>query len=252
MQDAYGLWPAMRAQGRRYLSKDAAVRYMQSLSYAYTIDLTVLDVAVAEGSLACFSHWQARLQPRWTGQGESPGPTLESVETADAATAAAAASTGAADNSTTNGSSSGSSPQSPAGQQQQGDSSTQQPVLPLQAELQPAQPDVGLLVDGMAVNLFSEDLQLKVIWVFRGPVAEQEMQLFLEYDKQAAAAEAAQAASDQETVRAARRAQREQQVRCCEVAGLGWAGLWEDRGAVAGTAAWRYAAGGSLLGFDLY
>jgi len=205
----------MRAQGRRYLSKDAAVRYMQSLSYSYTIQLTVLDVAVAEGSLACFSHWQARLKPRWAGQGESPGPSLESVEAVDTA-AAAAASTGTADNSTKSSSSipslsSSSSPQSSAGQQ--GDSSTQQQHSPLQAELQPAQPDAGLLVDGMAVNLFSEDLQLKVIWVFRGPVAEQEMQLFLEYDKQAAAAEAAQAASDQETVRAARRAQREQQVR---------------------------------------
>lgn len=214
MWDAYGLWPAMRAQGRRYLSKDAAVRYMQSLSYSYTIQLTVLDVAVAEGSLACFSHWQARLKPRWAGQGESPGPSLESVEAVDTA-AAAAASTGTADNSTKSSSSipslsSSSSPQSSAGQQ--GDSSTQQQHSPLQAELQPAQPDAGLLVDGMAVNLFSEDLQLKVIWVFRGPVAEQEMQLFLEYDKQAAAAEAAQAASDQETVRAARRAQREQQL----------------------------------------
>lgn len=49
----------------------------------------------------------------------------------------------------------------------------------------------------------------------RGPITSQERHLFLEYDKQLAAAEAALANSEQEAIRATRRAQREQQVCCC-------------------------------------
>lgn len=69
-----------------------------------------------------------------------------------------------------------------------------------------------IVVDGMAVDLFNADMQLKGIWVFRGPIMHTEKQLFLDYDRQQAAAEAAQAAGEQEAIRAARRAQREQQV----------------------------------------
>jgi hypothetical protein len=189
-QDAYGLYPAMRAQGRRHLNKDAAMRYMQSMSYSHHVELTVLDVTVAEGSLACFSHWQAKLRPKWSGAAtdSSMGPSLESVEAADAA---AAGSSG----------SSGSSSAAPSSSQQHG------------AQLQ----DTSPVVDGMSIDLFNEEMQLKVIWCFRGPVTHAERQLFLQYDRQQAAAEAAQAASEQEAIRAERRAQREQQVRVVSV-----------------------------------
>lgn len=148
VQDAYGLWPAMRAQGRRYLNKDAALRYLQALSYSYHIELTVLDVAAAEGSLACFSHWQAKLVPRWQDQANSSSVrSLESVEAAEAAAGSASAAGGAA----------GAAPA------QQGATSSM-PAVGQQAQVQP---DGALLVDGMAVDLFNEDMQLKVIWMFR-------------------------------------------------------------------------------------
>jgi hypothetical protein len=151
VQDAYGLWPAMRAQGRRYLNKDAALRYLQALSYSYHIELTVLDVAAAEGSLACFSHWQAKLVPRWQDQANSIGmPSLESVEAAEAATAPASDAGVAAGAGVT-----------PA---QQGATSSVMAAVGPQAQVQP---DGALLVDGMAVDLFNEDMQLKVIWMFR-------------------------------------------------------------------------------------
>lgn len=203
MLDAYGLWPNMRANGRRYLNKDACIRFMQSLSYSFNIELTVLDVAVAEGSLACFSHWQARLVPRWQGQGSGTGSSAESLETPEAGNTASAPSSSASESAQ-------------AVQQQEAGSSTQQ-----SEPTQQAQNDGSMLVDGVAVDLFNEDMQLKVIWVFRGPVTAQEKQLFLEYDKQLAEAEAAQAESEQEAIRAARRAQREQQV-CLDCEGLCW------------------------------
>jgi hypothetical protein len=112
---------------------------MQSLSYHYDIELSVLDVAVAEGSLACFSHWQAKLKPRWQGQYSSMGPSLESVEAAaDVAPAASS-------------SSSASGPSQQQQQQQQASSGEQS-----------EQQDGSMLVDGMAVDLFNEDTQLKV------------------------------------------------------------------------------------------
>jgi hypothetical protein len=247
---------------------------MQSLSYHYDIELSVLDAAVAEGSLACFSHWQAKLTPRWQGQYSSMGPSLESVEAAEGVLAA-----------------SSSNAAGPSQQQQQASSGEQS-----------GQQDGSMLVDGMAVDLFNENMQLKVsvvwmpicagctlwslaeplaslhgsqlcpascaakgmtsevamtfpcnllhgkyglqglavqkligghftvlmvaplhvccvtqqvIWVFRGPVMPQERHLFLEYDKQLAAAEAALAASEQEAIRQERRQQREQQVCVC-------------------------------------
>eukprot|EP00775_Hariotina_reticulata_P004499 gene4499-4752_t len=63
------------------------------------------------------------------------------------------------------------------------------------------------------VDVFDEELKLQDIWMFRGPINDKEAQLFLEYDRQRAVAQAAQAASVQEDVRQARRAQREQQLR---------------------------------------
>jgi hypothetical protein len=192
--DAYGLWPNMRAQGRRCLNKDAAVRFMEGLSYSYRVELTMLDVSVAEGSLACFSHWQVRLTPRWQGR---TGSTASATDSSDTADAAVSGSTPRASSATAQG-----APTMPEA------GSSAQPAKQPQHE----QADGPLLVDGMAVNLFNAEGQLKVIWMFRGPVTAQDKRLFLEYDKQLAAAEAAQAESDQEAIRAARRAQREQQV----------------------------------------
>lgn len=111
---------------------------MQSLSYHYDIELSVLDVAVAEGSLACFSHFQAKLTPRWQGQYSSMGPSLESVEAAAEVAPTASSSSNAA---------------GPSQQQQQ-----QQAISGEQSEQQ----DGSMLVDGMAVDLFNEDMQLKV------------------------------------------------------------------------------------------
>jgi hypothetical protein len=193
MWDAYGLWPNMRAQGRRCLNKDAAVRFMEGLSYSYKVELVMLDVSVAEGSLACFSHWQVRLTPRWQGLSGSTASATDSPETADAAV-------------------SGSTP-SGSSASAQGAPTMPEAGSSAQTAQRPQQEQADyMLVDGMAVDLFNEEGQLKGIWMFRGPVTAQDKQLFLEYDKQLAAAEAAQVESEQEAVRAARRAQREQQV----------------------------------------
>jgi hypothetical protein len=254
----------MRAHGRRYLSKDAALRYMQSLSHRYSMQVTVRDTAVAEGGLACFTHWQAVLTPRWReggGSGNSMASSsqssLASIESEGAAVAAAAA---AVDNkqSTSSASSRGQlSHQSShltqvqekqqaefkaasRRQQQQQDRRQERAAAAAAAaaaSAAAAAPDATmspaaaaadaaadaaaaaalaadtLVVDGLGLVLFNAELLLKVIWVFRGPVSSTEEQLFLEYDRRQAAAEAARVVSDQELVRAARRAQREQQVR---------------------------------------
>jgi hypothetical protein len=206
MLDAYGLYPNMRAQGRRYLNKDAALRFMQGLSYSFDLELTVLDVAVAEGSLACFSHWQARLVPRWQQAGSSGSASTESSD--------AAADTGLpAGNSSTPSSSSGRQQPPPQQAGAADASSPQQPGNQSSSQQQQQQEANGsMLVDGMAVDLFNGDMQLKVIWVFRGPVTAQEKHLFLQYDRAALAEAAALAESEQEAIRAARRAQREQQL----------------------------------------
>jgi hypothetical protein len=63
--DAYGLWPAMRTLGQRYLHRDAALHHLARMRYGHNLSMTVHDIAVAEGSLATFTHWTARVTPRW-------------------------------------------------------------------------------------------------------------------------------------------------------------------------------------------
>lgn len=178
MWDAYGLWPAMRSHGQRHLSKDNAVHYLQQLRYSYNISWQVLDAAVAEGSLACFTHWQARFEPKWLA---TPPAAAAGVPTEQAVSDSTSTAAG---------------PSSEGSHQHQ-----QQPDK-----------DTTIIVDGLEVDIFNDQLQLQDTWLFRGPITDAETKLFLEYDRQQAAAEAALAASEQESIRQARREQREQQL----------------------------------------
>jgi hypothetical protein len=142
------------------------MHHLQQLRYAYNIQLQVLDVAVAEGSLVCFSHWQAKLTPRWQAPpSDSSGSSSSSSE----------GSSGEASSSSS----------SSAG---------------------------SFTVEAMEVDVFNEQLQLQDVWMFRGPIGQQERRLFLEYDRQQAAVQAEVAASSEQGIRDQRRAQREQQL----------------------------------------
>ena len=65
MWDAYGLYSHMRVKGRRHLTREGAVRFLQRLGHEHHMEVQVLDVAVAEGSLCCFTHWRVVLKPKW-------------------------------------------------------------------------------------------------------------------------------------------------------------------------------------------
>eukprot|EP00878_Enallax_costatus_P001041 GHUV01001176.1.p1 GENE.GHUV01001176.1~~GHUV01001176.1.p1 ORF type:complete len:762 (+),score=253.99 GHUV01001176.1:257-2287(+) len=200
MWDAYGLWPAMRSQGRRHLNKESAVHYLQQLQYSYNISWQVVDAAVAEGSLACFTHWQAKFEPKW---GATPAPAA-AVAAAIAKAAAPKDNTAAVEDATS------SSAEPPAvAPAARADSS---PSLPQQQQAAAEVKDGSFTVDGLEVDMFNGQLQLQATWLFRGPITDAETKLFLEYDRQQAAAEAAQAESEQESIRQARREQREQQL----------------------------------------
>jgi hypothetical protein len=66
-------------------------------------------------------------------------------------------------------------------------------------------------VEGVEVDVFSEQQLLQAIWVFRGPL-DVERGLFLEQERAEAAARAASEAAEQAALRAERRAQREAQL----------------------------------------
>lgn len=201
------------------MSKEAAVQYLERLRYSHKISVEIIDVAVAEGSLACFTHWQAKLEPKWsaavssTAAGAAVGANVGAAAVAGVAATVAAAAAGS-DFSSSDGSTvtTGSAPHSAAAaatsEAVAGIHQLQQLQLSL---LEPA--DGSFYVDVLEIDVFDEELKLQDIWMFRGPINDKEAHLFLEYDRQQAVAQAAQAASVQENVRQARRVQREQQLR---------------------------------------
>jgi hypothetical protein len=211
----------MRILGRRYLAKDAALKYMAHMVASYHIQLTVLDSAAAEGSLACFSHWQAVLTPKWRAPEEQGSAGAGAASVSISASAASLASLTSLDAEAGGDASTMTQVQQKqqaafkAAARQEREQQRHAASPPPAGAAESGDDDGTLVVDGLAVELFNEALQLSVLWVFRGPVSQAEQQLFLEFDRRQAAAEVAQAAVDQEVIRAARRAQREQQVRGC-------------------------------------
>jgi hypothetical protein len=47
------------------LTRDGALKFLQKLALDHHMEVQVLDVAVAEGSLCCFTHWRVVLRPKW-------------------------------------------------------------------------------------------------------------------------------------------------------------------------------------------
>ncbi|KAF8059445.1 ABCA9 [Scenedesmus sp. PABB004] len=193
LAQAYGLWTGMRAQGRRHLGREAALHWLQQLRYGHDVDLQVLDVAAAEGALATFTHWTARLSPRW------PAPPPDG------------------------GAGAGAAGDAPAG-------GCSVECVEVDLFSQPA-PDPaaggGGGAAGPAVAAAAAEpggLQLSAIWMFRGPIGPRDDTLFLSAARGgggtgAGAGAAARGASpggaganDEVATRAARRAAREAQL----------------------------------------
>jgi hypothetical protein len=217
MLDAYGLYSRMRARGRRHLTKEAAMRFMQQLAYQYHIQLQVEDVSAAEGSLCCFTQWRAVLTPKFGSQaGSSDGSAVSpaagrvtnsdsQVATATAnlaagvppGVAAAAAAAQAAEaflhHQQPSGSQAASSDSAPTAAMPEATSSTSAGASTSYSSsssstaLQPAlaAPHTGYVLEGMEVDVFTEDLKLHDIWLFRGPL-DSERDLFLLTQQQAA------------------------------------------------------------------
>lgn len=237
--DAYGLWRSMQAAphegpgsgsrgsrgGRRGMGRDAALFYMQRLKRLYgEVRVEVQDVAVAENSLACFTHWRACFAPP-AALADSTGdevPEDASQGAAPAGPAARAASARVA----------GALPrvqqraheleeqQQPDGQQQPEDAlaaarkaAADAAAAAAAAAARAASPfrPEPFEVEGVEVDVFSEQLLLQGIWLFRGAL-DMERPLFLEQERREKAAQHASEVAAQEALRADRRLQREQQL----------------------------------------
>ncbi len=64
--DAYGIWPCMHQRDKRWISRVQALQLLQRWHSQYASHCTVVDVAVAAGANAAFSHWQLEMLNRET------------------------------------------------------------------------------------------------------------------------------------------------------------------------------------------